>query len=287
MSRASSLFVALVAATAAAETLVNQQPNPHTDTEGACAAASFADLLEVPHLAPLATQTDTFVGEAAARTPGGARVRLYNFKQRRTARRAMGAAGPQPPPHLDASVRRRSVVRGGAGPRRVGTARRRDFACSGCSTEYPRLGRGAAATRLHRISTSHRRRRRDSSPVRRRDVARSRRNGHARRPRRLSAAELPFSVAPVAFPRDDPRLLVASAAHADSWFPGYAWEVVGARTPCGFAHLGWRFANAEGAFLALIVRPSDDEAAAWAVGNPATAALAALFLTTSARGASL
>mmetsp|Transcript_32723 Transcript_32723/g.100780 ORF Transcript_32723/g.100780 Transcript_32723/m.100780 type:complete len:188 (-) Transcript_32723:72-635(-) len=187
MSRASSLLVALVAATAAAETLVNQQPNPHTDTEGACAAASFADLLEVPHLAPLATQTDTFVGEAAARTPGGARVRLYNFKQ----------------------------------------------------------------------------------------------------PRRLSAAELPFSVAPVAFPRDDPRLLVASAAHADSWFPGYAWEVVGARTPCGFAHLGWRFANAEGAFLALIVRPSDDEAAAWAVGNPATAALAALFLTTSARGASL
>ena len=123
--------------------------------------------------------------------------------------------------------------------------------------------------------------------MRRRDVARSRRNGHARRPRRLSAAELPFSVAPVAFPRDDPRLLVASAAHADSWFPGYAWEVVGAQTPCGFAHLGWRFANAEGAFLALIVRPSDDEAAAWAVGNPATAALAALFLGTSARGASL
>ena len=117
---------------AGAETLVEQASNPHIQ-DATCAEGAFADLLERPYLSPLTTQGDTLQGVTSARTPGGARVTLYGFKQ----------------------------------------------------------------------------------------------------PKRLSAAELPFSVAPVQWPRNDPRLLVDSAApHADSWFEGYGWRVVGASTPC-------------------------------------------------------
>ena len=80
-----------------------------------------------------------------------------------------------------------------------------------------------------------------------------------KQPKRLSAAELPFSVAPVQWPRNDPRLLVDSAApHTDSWFEGYAWRVVGASTPCGVVHLGWLYSDGSTEFLALIARPATD-----------------------------
>ena len=99
-----------------------------------------------------------------------------------------------------------------------------------------------------------------------------------------SAAELPFSVAPVQWPRNDPRLLVDSAApHLDSWFEGYGWRVVGASTPCGVVHLGWLYSDGSTEFLALIARPATDGETVWSVGNPATAALAALLVASAGR----
>lgn len=101
-----------------------------------------------------------------------------------------------------------------------------------------------------------------------------------KQPARLSSAELPFSIAPVAFPVSDPRLVVDSSRNCDSWFLGHCWRVVGATNGCGrMVHLGWRFSSADGNdFLALIVRRSEDESARFRVGNPATVALAALLL---------
>lgn len=103
-----------------------------------------------------------------------------------------------------------------------------------------------------------------------------------KQPARLSSAELPFSVSPVVFPEGDPRLLVDSAPNSDSWFLGYAWRVVGAVNGCGeMVHLGWKFTDTSGqSFLALIVRPSEEEEAAirFRIGNPATAAMAALLV---------
>ena len=172
-----------LASYAAAETLVEQAANPHIQ-DATCAEGAFADLLERPHLAPLKTQGDTFQGVTSARTPGGARVTLYDFKQ----------------------------------------------------------------------------------------------------PKRLSPAELPFSVAPVQWPRNDPRLLVDSAApHLDSWFEGYGWRVVGASTPCGVVHLGWLYSDGSNEFLALIARPAREGEAVWSVGNPAHAALAALLVASVGR----
>ena len=168
---------------AAAETLVEQASNPQIE-DATCADNVFADLLERPYLLPLQTQGDTFQGVTSARTPGGARVTLYGFKQ----------------------------------------------------------------------------------------------------PKRLSAAELPFSVAPVQWPRHDPRLLVDVAApHPDSWFEGYGWRVVGASTPCGVVHLGWLYSDGSNKFLALIARPATDGEAVWSVGNPAHAALAALLVASAGR----
>ena len=177
------LILLCLASHAAAETLVEQASNPHIK-DATCADNAFADLLERPYLLPLQTQGDTLQGVTSARTPGGARVTLYGFKQ----------------------------------------------------------------------------------------------------PKRLSAAELPFSVAPVQWPRNDPRLLVDSAApHTDSWFEGYAWRVVGASTPCGVVHLGWLYSDGSTEFLALIARPATDGETVWSVGNPATAALAALLVASAGR----
>ena len=178
------LILLCLASHAAAETLVEQASNPHITETNTCGDGAFSDLLERPYLLPLQTQGDTLQGVTSARTPGGARVTLYGFKQ----------------------------------------------------------------------------------------------------PRRLSAAELPFSVAPVQWPRNDPRLLVDSAApHPDSWFEGYAWRVVGASTPCGVVHLGWLYSDGSNEFLALIARPATDGEAVWSVGNPATAALAALLVASAGR----
>jgi len=105
-------------------------------------------------------------------------------------------------------------------------------------------------------------------------------------PARLNPAELPFSVAPVAYPRGDPRLLVASESNGDSWFPGYSWQVVGATNACGsLTHLGWKFTSPDSTFLALIVRRSSEDEAArvFRVGSPATAAMAALLLHASSK----
>ncbi len=105
-----------------------------------------------------------------------------------------------------------------------------------------------------------------------------------KQPRRLSAAELPFSVAPVQWPRGDPRLLVDSKQpNLDSWFEGYAWRVVGASTPCGVVHLGWLYSDGATEFLALIARPATEGEAVWSVGNPAHAALAALLVASAGR----
>lgn len=169
---------------AAADTLVEQASNPHITQS--CGDGAFADLLERPHLSPLRTQGDSFQGATSARTPGGARVALYAFKQ----------------------------------------------------------------------------------------------------PKRLSDAELPFSVAPVVWPRNDPRFLVDSAApHPDSWFQGYGWRVVGASTPCGVVHLGWLYSDGSSEFLALIARPAKEGETVWSVGNPAQAALAALLVASAGRTA--
>eukprot|EP00629_Pelagomonadales_sp_RCC1024_P016604 CAMPEP_0119285372 /NCGR_PEP_ID=MMETSP1329-20130426/32059_1 /TAXON_ID=114041 /ORGANISM="Genus nov. species nov., Strain RCC1024" /LENGTH=153 /DNA_ID=CAMNT_0007286083 /DNA_START=107 /DNA_END=565 /DNA_ORIENTATION=+ len=80
-----------------------------------------------------------------------------------------------------------------------------------------------------------------------------------KQPRRVSPAELPFSIVPVAWPAGDPRLIVPPMPlNDDSWFPGYGWRPVGAATGCGVIHLGWEFSSeTSGSFLALIVRPSE------------------------------
>ena len=105
-------------------------------------------------------------------------------------------------------------------------------------------------------------------------------------PARLNPAELPFSVAAVAWPAADPRLLVASDSHDDSWFPGHRWQIVGATNACGsLVHLGWKFTSTTTgeSFLALIVRRSvEDAERVFRIGNSATAALAALLLHASA-----
>ena len=98
------------------------------------------------------------------------------------------------------------------------------------------------------------------------DRRRWQRPASCREPEASCAGSLPFSVVPVDYPRHDGRMLDdKSEPNADSFFKNYTWTLVGANTPCGTAHLGWRFRHTESAdeFLGLIVRPER----AWAVGN--------------------
>ena len=74
-------LILLCLAHAVAETLVEQASNPHITETNTCGDNAFADLLERPYLLPLQTQGDTLQGVTSARTPGGARVTLYDFKQ--------------------------------------------------------------------------------------------------------------------------------------------------------------------------------------------------------------
>eukprot|EP00756_Hemistasia_phaeocysticola_P062171 Hpha_TRINITY_DN5593_c0_g1::TRINITY_DN5593_c0_g1_i1::g.93744::m.93744 len=105
-----------------------------------------------------------------------------------------------------------------------------------------------------------------------------------KQPKRLSDAELPFSVAPVQWRRNDPRLFVSSTPpHADSWFEGYGWQVVHGSTPCGAVHLGWLYSDGTSEFLALIVRPGKDRESVWSIGNPAHVVLAAMLATSAGR----
>lgn len=102
--------------------------------------------------------------------------------------------------------------------------------------------------------------------------------------RRLSEAELPFSVVPV---RDVPGLLTSSAYNDDSWFVGYSWQVIGTVNSCGeLIHLGWRYTSPTDTFLALIVR-ADERQRSLTVGTAAPAAIAALLVSFSSKHKSL
>ena len=127
-----------------------------------------------------------------------------------------------------------------------------------------------------------------------------------KQPARLSPLELPFKVLPVA--RIDTAgvvaLRVGERQAADSWFPGFKWDVLVDVASCAEpAHIGWRFRpvgnvgndineeedDNKATFDALIVKTTDNDAlsaaasfvdalrAKFAVGVPAAPWMLALL----------
>lgn len=78
-----------------------------------------------------------------------------------------------------------------------------------------------------------------------------------RQPARLSHLELPFKLVllrgstPAA--RGMTEVQVPLAQGADSWFPGYSWNVLVCEQCSEVVHMGWQFSNGAESFTALIV----------------------------------
>lgn len=78
-----------------------------------------------------------------------------------------------------------------------------------------------------------------------------------KQPARLSHLELPFKIVllqggtPAA--RGMIELQVPLTQGADSWFPGYSWNVLVCEQCSEVVHMGWQFSNGADSFTALIV----------------------------------